>query len=66
MKAMTGSAIVGILIAFTLFYTLNPLKNADATLLVVLCVGTAVVLTTIARVFYRVPNNDEDNTSTLE
>ena len=66
MKAMTGSALVGIFTALALFFTLNPLKSGDATLLIVICVGTAVVLTIIARAIIRVPDNDEDNTSPLE
>ncbi len=66
MKAMTSSAVAGTLIALALYFTLNPLKSSDATLLIVLCVGTAVVLTTIARAFIRVPDSDEDNTSSLE
>ena len=66
MKALTGSALGGIIIALILFFTLNPLKNSDATLLIVLCVGAAVVLNTIARAFVRVPNNDEDSASPLE
>jgi len=63
MKAMTSSAVAGIVIALALFFTLNPLKSSDATLLIVLCVAAAVVLTTIARSFIRIPNPDEDSES---
>jgi len=66
MKAMTSSAVVGILIALVLFFTLNPLKSSDATLLIVLCVAAAVVLTTIIRAFIRIPNVEEDSGSPLE
>ncbi len=71
MKAMTSSAVVGILIALTLFFTLNPFKSSnaslsalfsDVTLLIVLCVTVAVVLTTIARrAFIPIPNADENS-----